>query len=299
VVSALITYKGRDSLVKNTMRLILAAAILAIGAAPVCAWPDRVLVTNDDGISDPRIAALARAFAEVAEVVVVAPLYNCSGSTNYVSAFQRHEVTAESRDLGADIEAWGVDGYPGDCVLLGLSGIMADRPPDLVVCGVNTGPNLAAAYLASGTIGAARVAAQLGTPAIAFSNLETDDPSMMAAVPAWCVRLARSRAVRTMGAGEYLTVNFPDGPADAVAGVRWAPLGEDVFKDVFELTGEDERGRQVWKQRWWFDDGIDQPADGDVALQRSGWITVTPMRLGDLDAPRLKAGGALPGWQAP
>ncbi len=286
----------------NPHRLIMVITILTIiiaGVVPVCAWPNRVLVTNDDGIDNPRIIALARAFAEVAEVVVVAPLTNCSGSTNYVSAFQRHQVTAESRDLGAGIEAWGVDGFPGDCVLLALSGIMADRLPDLVVCGVNSGPNLAEAYLASGTIGSARIAAQLGTPAIAFSNLKSDDASMMSVVPAWCVSLAQSDAVRSLGDGEYLTVNFPDGPADSVAGVRWAGLGEEVFHDAFEFEGEDDLGRRVWKHRWWFDDGDDQPADGDVALQRSGWITVTPMRLGDLDEPRLEASGALPDWRAP
>jgi len=290
------------SLVTNLLRLLITISLLAgliATATPVFAWPNRVLVTNDDGIDNPRLEALAQAFAEVAEVVVVAPLSNCSGSTNYVSAFQRHEVIAESRDLGAGIEAWGLDGFPGDCVLLALSGIMADRPPDLVVCGVNSGPNLAEAFLASGTIGAARIAAQLGAPAIAFSNLKADDASMMAAVPAWCVRLAQSDAVRGMGDGEYLTVNFPDGPADMVAGVRWTGLGEEVFHDAFEFKGEDGLGRQVWKHRWWFDDGDKQPSDGDVALQRSGWITVTPMRLGDLDTPRLNAGGTLPEWHSP
>ena len=109
-------------------RILSAVALLVFCAGNVPAaepWFTRVLITNDDGIDDPRLVALARAFAEVAEVVVVAPLANCSGSTNYVSAFQRHEVSVEPRDLGAGIEAWGVDGFPGDCVLLAITGLMA------------------------------------------------------------------------------------------------------------------------------------------------------------------------------
>lgn len=294
---ALITNKGKALLMTSIVRLLI--VLFLVIAAPAFAWPERVLITNDDGIDNPRLAALARAFAEVAEVVVVAPADNCSGSTNYVSAFQRSAVVATPYDMGDGIEAWSIDGFPGDCILVAVTGLMADDLPDLVVSGVNTGPNLAEAYLASGTIGTARLAAQSGLPAIAFSNLKADDSSMMEAVPAWCVRLARTDAVRGMAAGEYLTVNFPDGPADAVKGVRWATLGDVVFHDAFELSEEDDAGRRTWSHRWWLDDGDDQPSDGDVALQRAGWITVTPMRLGDLDTPRLKAGGDLPGWSAP
>jgi broad specificity polyphosphatase/5'/3'-nucleotidase SurE len=97
-----------------------------------------------------------------------------------------------------------------------------------------------------------------------------------------------------MTPGQYLTVNFPDGPAANVRGVRWAAPGRQVFHDAFEMTGRDAKGGQIWKQRWWFDDG-EQPADRDVALQREGWITVTPMRLGDLDALRLDRDD-LPTW---
>jgi len=284
------------------MKSIIAAAGLALlltaSAAPAAQpWFTRVLITNDDGIDDPRLAALAQAFAQVAEVVVVAPLSNCSGSTNYVSAFQSHEVRTEPRELGGGVEAWGADGFPGDCVLLAVTGLMADAPPDLIVSGVNSGPNLADAYLASGTIGAARLGAQLGLPSVAFSNLDAADASMMAAVPAWCVDFASDAAVRDLAPGQYLTVNFPDGPASQVEGVCWAPLGGRVFHDAFDLAACDPQGGQLWRQRWWFDDGDDQPADGDVARQRSGWITVTPMRLGDLDEARLAHGLPLPGWK--
>lgn len=284
------------------MRAVLVILLALSWAHPVSAgepWFERVLITNDDGIDDPRLAALARAFARVAEVVVVAPLGNCSGSTNYVSAFQRHEVAVEPRDFGPGIEAWGVDGFPGDCVLLALTGMMADDLPDLVLSGINSGPNLADAYLASGTIGAARLATQLGVPAIAYSNLDPDDAGMLAAVPRWCVALASCPLAEGLEPGRYLSVNFPDGPADRVQGACWAAPGCEVFHDAFEPGDLDAQGRRIWKQRWWFDDGDDQPADGDVAKQRAGWITVTPMKLGDWDEGLMGGIPPLPEWAGP
>lgn len=277
---------------------LLTITLAAILIATTAFAAPRILVTNDDGIDSPGIIALARAFGDAAEVVVVAPLGNCSGSTNYISAFQRSELAVEARDLGDGITAWAVDGFPGDCVLLAMTGIMKDAQPDIIISGVNSGPNLADAYLASGTIGAARLGAQHGVPSVAFSNYDADDPAMMDAMARWCVDFALSDAVLGLVPGEYLTVNFPDGPVDAVRGVRWAPLGEQVFFDAFERAGTDAEGRTVWKQRWWFDDG-DQPEGSDVALQRDGWITVSPMRLGDLDGERLERGGELPAWVPP
>lgn len=259
-------------------------------------WFGRVLITNDDGIDNPRLKVLAQAFSEVADVVVLAPLTNCSGSTNYISAFQRKESALEKRDWGEGITVWAVDGFPGDCVMLALTGLMIDNPPDLVVSGVNSGPNLSDAYLASGTIGAARIAAQLGVPAIAFSNLKVDNASMMAAVPQWCVQLALEPFTRDLEPGEYLTVNFPNGKASEVKGACWAGLGEQVFHSAFDSVGEDEQGRNIWRNRYWFDEGDNQPAAGDVARHGDGWITISPMRLGDLDEARLGGAGELPGW---
>ncbi len=280
------------------MKRFLALATLFIlfaGPSALAApWFGRVLITNDDGIDNPRLKVLAEAFSEVAEVVVLAPLTNCSGSTNYISAFQNKDLALEERDWGEGMTVWAVDGFPGDCVMLALKGLMADNPPDLVVSGVNSGPNLADAYLASGTIGAVRIAAQLGVPAIAFSNLKVENASMMAAVPQWCVQLSLESFTRDLKPGEYLTVNFPKGNASEVKGACWAGLGEQVFHDAFDPVGEDDQGRKVWRNRYWFDEGDHQPAAGDVARHGDGWITISPMRLGDLDEARLDGAGKLP-----
>jgi len=165
-------------------------------------WPKRVLITNDDGIDDPKMKALALAFTKVAETYVIAPLKECSGTAHHISAFSRRSLAVEPRPLGEKIRAFGVDGYPADCVLLALRGIMKNSPPDLVISGINDGPNLGFDWLASGTIGAARVAAYWGVPAIAVSGLKEDVTGSLEAVIHYAVQLAQSELVRQLKAGQ-------------------------------------------------------------------------------------------------
>ncbi len=143
------------------------AAMTAIpGPAPTIgtagsesAWPRRVLVTNDNGIDDIALVELARALAKVTETHVVATTTDRSGSSNLISAVRTGEFRAERRDLGEGIEAYALEGYPADCVLFALAGPMRNRLPDLVISGINGGPNLGDDWFGSGTIGAARTAA--------------------------------------------------------------------------------------------------------------------------------------------
>ena len=95
-------------------------------------WFKRVLITNDDGIGTAGISELAQAFSKVAETYVVAPAQNRSGSGDYLGALSTGKITIEKRDLGEGIHAYAVDGYPADCVLIALRGIMKDNPPDVV-----------------------------------------------------------------------------------------------------------------------------------------------------------------------
>ena len=282
-------------MLKKYASLILLALILIASTANAAPWFNRVLVSNDDGINDPRLHVLAEAFAATgAEVIVVAPLVNCSGSSNYVSVYREKNLAVEPRDFGPGIEAWAVDGFPGDCVMLALLQIMADDPPDLVVGGINSGPNLADAWIASGTIGIARLAAHEGIPAIAFSGLSSRDSAKMASVPQWCAKLAMTDHVRDLADGAYLNVNFPMGLDQEIIGATWAETGSKIFHDAFDLTGQDEAGRDIWKLRYWIDDG-DQSPDSDVAQHRAGYVTVTPLRVGDSHS--LDQGVALPSWR--
>jgi len=137
-------------------------------------WPKSVLITNDDGIGDEKMIAMALAFSEIAETYIIAPIDDKSGSSHYASVFSKNFLTAEKQDIDNSITAYQVDDYPADCIFLGLKGLMKDNPPDLVISGINGGPNLGYDWMASGTIGAARMAAFWGVPAIAVSGFKGD-----------------------------------------------------------------------------------------------------------------------------
>ena len=270
------------------LALLLAPAppAAAGSSAPEALWFSRVLISNDDGIANPRLQALVDAFAPHCEVWVVAPLVNRSGSSNYCSVFSQRVLAVEPRDLGEGVRAWGVDGYPADCMLLALTTLMRDSPPDLVLSGVNSSPNLGDGWLASGTIGVVRTAAHRGFKAVAFSGLREDE-EMMAAVGAWALEFCRSDLVRDLGPDRYLTVSFPRVSPAEIAGVRLARRAHTTYVNWFEPDGEDEAGRALWRLRYTRDH--DQPAGTDQQLYNENYITVTPMKVGEFDTAHHEA----------
>ena len=261
-------------------------------------FPPRVLITNDNGIDDPKLVALARAFAERAETWVVAPDGDRSGGGAHLTIIRTGSLAVEERQLGAGIRAYAVDGYPADAVLVAVLGLMRGTPPDLVVSGINGGPNLGGEWMHSGTVGAARIAALGGIPAIAVSGLLRDElPGAMETAADWVVRLAGSDAVAALRPGDYLTVSLPP---DAPEGVRGVRITERAgLPAVPRLSpGDDGTWRVV---------GVDSssapvPAGSDVAAWLEGYIAVVPMSVDEVDRPRLEAWSesppGLPRWSS-
>lgn len=266
-------------------------------------WPKRVLVTNDNGIADPKIIALARAFSRVAETVVVAPLTDQSGTSNHLSLGKdRPFVAVEKRDLGEGIVAYALDGYPADCVFWAVRGPLRESPPDLVVSGINGGPNLGPDWMGSGTIGAVRLAAFGGFPAIAVSGLDDDKPECVAAATSWVVKLAQSAIVRELDSGQYLTVSVPRVSPQEIKGVRVVKRAPILLAGVptFEPDAEsaETAGKQTWVMRPPTQQGFELV--GDIVAYQSNYIAVVPMRVDEHDYELLeKLAGRLedfPAW---
>lgn len=164
-----------------------------------------VLLTNDDGIDSPALAALRDELAAVCDVTVVAPATNQSG----VGRARSRTVAVDERTDG-----YAVDGTPADCVAFGLRSL--DDRPDLVVSGANLGPNVGSYVLGhSGTVGAAVEAGFLGTPGLAVSAycdegfFPADDADY--AEPARVTRLLVERFAEgsLLGHADFLNVNAP------------------------------------------------------------------------------------------
>jgi len=257
---------------------VIAISLLAIsslmGSDSDEGWPKRVLITNDNGINDIKMIELAREFAKIAKTYIVAANKDRSGSTNYALSFKEGKVRVFRKNIDENIEAFAVEGYPADCVLVGLRGIMKDNPPDLVVSGINGGPNLAFEWIGSGTIGAARMAS-VGVPAIAVSGLDESIPGSLEAVLKWVVHFAQCDLVRNLKKNQYLTISIPTIPFDQIKGVKLAKRA-GMFVDFRFIN--DEKDKSLWFMKP-VPQKIEISTDSDLYLYKAGYITVVPMKL--------------------
>jgi 5'-nucleotidase len=263
---------------------------LAIGscaptpALPTAGFPGRILLTNDNGIDDTALVELARAFARIPgiEVIVVAATRDRSGTSSYMGATITGQYHVERRDLGPDIEAWALDGYPADCVVFAISGPLRDRLPDVVVSGINGGPNLGDDWFGSGTIGAARAAAYFGIPAVAVSGVEDDDPGAVAAATEWVVRFVRSSIVESLEAPQYLTVSLPSGTPPDAGEARIVERARGLM-DGRSTRVEGDDSVSIWQLE--IEAQYERAEAGtDVSTVAAGDIAIVPMRVNEYDA---------------
>lgn len=182
----------------------------------------RILVTNDDGIAAEGIRALAAELAREHEVYVVAPGQERSGVSHAMSL----RTPGRLRALGE--RTWSCSGTPADCVILSLLGAIP-LMPELVVSGINRGPNLGTDIVYSGTCGAARQAVLAGLPAIAVSCATYQDPFEYLAAADF-VRRNLSRLLAARAEGCFINVNAPSSAATALPG-RWASISRRLYRD--------------------------------------------------------------------
>lgn len=287
---------------KRIFTFALLAAVLPAVTANLLAqdsgWPQAVLLTNDDGIEAEGLLALVRAFAPQAKVYVVAPLVNRSGSTNYVSAVAKRSIDVEQRDLGDGIVAYGVDGYPADAVVWALTGLLAADPPDLVISGVNTGPNLTGDWNLSGTVGAAQIAAFFGVPAVAVSGWTAEHPETLEAVARWMVAFSQTPTVRGLEPGQYLTVSVPRVAASEIEGAVIARRAPRSWSIEFQQAST-SAGRERWSLRF-VPRQISAPVGSDLYYYERNRIAIVPMRADENDweslQQLLESSAGLPAW---
>lgn len=228
----------------------------------------RILISNDDGYLAPGINALAEALQPIADIVVVAPDSNRSGASNSLTL---------DRPLSVHKAANGfffVNGTPTDCVHVALTGLL-DQLPDLVVSGINNGPNMGDDTLYSGTVAAATEGYLFGVPAIAFSQgsygwSHIDDAARVA-------RDLVQRYMELLDRPYLLNVNIPNLPYEQMGPLTPTRLGrrhqaEPVVKAL------DPRGREIY---WIGPPGAckDAGEGTDFHALASGRVSLTPLQI--------------------
>ena len=248
----------------------------------------RVLVTNDDGIHARGLALLGECAREIfEEVITVAPETEQSGVSQALSLHRPLRLHTYDEDRHS------VDGTPVDAVFIALAHVLKDRRPDLVLSGVNHGPNVGYDIYYSGTVGAAREGLIHGIPAVALS-LSARPPLPFDGVrPAVLDVLARVKAMPPPPE-VLLNVNFPaprDGQAPGwlgmtgIKGLKTTTLGKRFYGNEV-VYREDPRGRPYfWIGGAW--PRIEQVEGTDCEAVRQGWVSVTALGLDATDRPAL------------
>ncbi len=230
----------------------------------------RILCTNDDGIHARGLAFSAELCAGLGEVSTVAPDREQSATSHSLTLYRPLRAT------GRGERRWDVDGTPTDCVLLALGQLLPQRP-DVVVSGVNHGPNMGEDVLYSGTVSAAMEALSLGVPAVALSFAGRD----LEHLPSHRPRLERLlQSILThlpFPADTLFNVNLPPIPGDQILGVRTTVLGSRVYEGSIQKT-RDPWGRDIY----WVGGGRINWSGGehsDFQAVADGYISVTPLHL--------------------
>jgi 5'-nucleotidase len=236
---------------------------------------ERILISNDDGIDAPGIRLLEKIARQLSDDVwVVAPEMEQSGAS--------HSLTTRRPIRLVEVEKrrYHVDGTPTDCVLLALKRLLRDKPPTLMLSGINGGGNIAEDMTYSGTVAAAMEATLFGVPSIALSQDYVDRTAISwSSAEAYCADTIRRivAAVEKWPADTFFNVNFPPVPAAEVKGFAVTHQGKRVLGDNL-MEGVDPRGRAFY----WI--GSAKPEGGvtpgsDLCAMEEDKVSITPVHL--------------------
>ncbi|MEO0897856.1 MAG: 5'/3'-nucleotidase SurE [Bacteroidota bacterium] len=234
--------------------------------------PPRILVSNDDGIHAPGIAALVEVASEFGEVITVAPLYAQSGMGHAISLSKPLRI--KEHDIFPNIKSYSVNGTPADCVKL-ATGVLMDVQPDLIVSGINHGYNSSVSSIYSGTLSAAREGAIQGIPSIGFSLGDFSHEADMSAAKVAARAVLEKAIAHQLRPGQLLNVNVPYLPIEEIKGIKIVRMAMGRWVEEFA-----ERVDPYGRKYYWLTGNFslqDEGEDTDIHALEDGYVSVTPM----------------------
>ncbi len=248
----------------------------------------KILITNDDGILAPGLAALHAALLPLGDVLAIAPERPRSACGHAITLHKPLRLMPVELPDGA--EAYAINGFPADCVALGVSDHLGGRP-DLVVSGINLGPNLGVDMIYSGTVAAAREGAICGIPSFALSIASYQAADFQPAAK-FAHYLAQTILQQGLPEGSFLNVNVPAAPTSQIQGVSLTRQSRIRYDNRIERRTDPRGGAYYWLTG----DRLDRTSqpDADAEAVESNRISVTPVRLDLTDTTIL---AELSSWQ--
>jgi 5'-nucleotidase len=238
-----------------------------------------IMLTNDDGVHAPGLKILFQQSLDLGKTVIVAPEHDNSAASHSLTMSRPLRV----REIAENI--YTINGTPTDCVTIGIGKILPQKP-DLVISGINPGPNLGDDVSYSGTVSAAIESTMLGIPSIAVSLAAESEPLHYGTAAAFVARMAKIILEKGLPKDTLLNVNVPNTASEGIEGVAFTRRGRRLYDDAIKETF-DPWGRK----HYWIGGGtpsFDAGEDTDSAAISVNKISITPMHLDPTNYEALK-----------
>ncbi|RKD34532.1 5'/3'-nucleotidase SurE [Thermohalobacter berrensis] len=235
----------------------------------------QILVTNDDGINAIGIRKLAESLKKIGKVTVVAPDRQRSAIGHAITLHKPLRVDRfEFNDI--EIDAWSINGTPSDCVKIAVESIL-EKKPDVVVSGINDGPNLGTDVLYSGTVSAAIEGAIHNIPSIAISAVGSKEKINYEGAKIYSCKLVKSIIEKDIPNNIIFNINIPALYIEKIKGIKVTELGIRKYKNNY-IKRKDPMG----KSYYWLAGKlieIENNKESDVMATESGYISITPLHF--------------------
>lgn len=241
-----------------------------------------ILITNDDGIYAPGIYALTKSLEKIANVLVVAPETERSAVGHAITLSDPLRVTKIERDNL--FFGYAVNGTPADCVKLALK-CLADKPIDIVVSGINMGPNTATNIMYSGTVSAAAEAVIMGVPGLAVS-LTSFDVQEFEYSCSLAQQLVKKIIAHGLPDGTLLNVNVPALKPDQIEDIIITRQGKGRYEESFDKRIDPNNRTYYWMTGKRMN--LDHEDDVDDVVIRKNRVSITPIRYDLTDMNMLQ-----------
>ena len=228
-----------------------------------------ILVSNDDGVHAPGLAALYQAMQHIGQPIIIAPEQDNSAASHSLTMKRPLQVKKIDQDI------YAIDGTPTDCVTIGIGKVLKEKPA-MVVSGINPGGNLGDDVSYSGTVSAAIEATMLGVPAFAIS-LAGEAPFNYETAAWFAEKLARIILLKGLPKDTLLNVNVPNLAAEKITGAQFTRQGRRVYDGAIKETFDPWGTKHFWigggTPSW------DNGKNTDALAVLANYISVTPLHL--------------------
>jgi len=236
----------------------------------------RILVSNDDGLHGAGLAPLVSVMKKLGDVFIVIPDTQMSASSHSITLNKPIRLIPHKKNF------YTLTGTPSDCVRFGIIEILKGRA-DIVVSGINDGPNLGEDCIYSGTVAAAREGAILGFPSFAVS-LVPDGKRDFKRAAEYTLEIIKKSLKSKMPKHSFLNINVPD--TDVIKGIGITTMGRRIYEDEIEER-TDPRGLKYY---WVGGKQVSGHSieNSDISEIEKKYVTVTPLKVDQTDLSYLK-----------